>query len=226
MARGRGQRLLPSEDCLAVVALAAAGTLVLATNWRGHSRDLMSIRALVAVFPAMVSVEDGAGHCGAPDCWAAEASNRASCSIVSRSLACRRRDAIAALRPQRATRASPLASRSQRSSTCRRTLVRSDQPHFTSSLLDLGYVRAMAKYPRVREQHIAVFGESGSGKTVLVSSFYGPTQEGSYSNDLWDLVADDTGQGNSALPELPRHERPRDGAPAHQIRGRRPTTSR
>lgn len=60
----------------------------------------------------------------------------------------------------------------------------------------VGYVRAMAKYPRIREQHIAVFGESGSGKTVLVSSFFGPTQEGSYSNDLWDLVADDTGQGN------------------------------
>lgn len=54
----------------------------------------------------------------------------------------------------------------------------------------------MARYPRVREQHIAVFGESGSGKTVLVSSFFGPTQEGSYSNDLWDLIADDTGQGN------------------------------
>lgn len=54
----------------------------------------------------------------------------------------------------------------------------------------------MAKQSRVREQHIAVFGESGSGKTVLVSSFFGPTQEGSYSNDLWDLVADDTSQGN------------------------------
>lgn len=53
----------------------------------------------------------------------------------------------------------------------------------------------MAKYPRIREQHIAVFGESGSGKTVLVSSFFGPTQDGSYSNGLWDLVADETGQG-------------------------------
>lgn len=54
----------------------------------------------------------------------------------------------------------------------------------------------MPQYPRIREQHIAVFGESGSGKTVLLSSFFGPTQERSYSNDLWDLVADDTGQGN------------------------------
>jgi len=61
------------------------------------------------------------------------------------------------------------------------------------------YVPAMAKYPRVREQHIAVFGESGSGKTVLVSSFYGPAQAGAKSNDLWDLVADDTGQGNRLL---------------------------
>lgn len=57
-------------------------------------------------------------------------------------------------------------------------------------------VRAMAKYPRVREQHIAVFGEGGSGKTVLVSSFYGATQDGSYENELWDLVADDAGQHN------------------------------
>lgn len=53
----------------------------------------------------------------------------------------------------------------------------------------------MAKYPRIREQHIAGFGESGSGKTVLASSFFGPTQERSSSNDLWDLVADDTGLG-------------------------------
>lgn len=50
-------------------------------------------------------------------------------------------------------------------------------------------------YARVREQHVAVFGEAGSGKTVLVSSFFGPTQTGSYKNELWDLVADDTGQG-------------------------------
>lgn len=54
----------------------------------------------------------------------------------------------------------------------------------------------MASYPRVRDQHIAVFGESGSGKTVLLSSFFGPTQEGSYANELWDVIADDTGQGN------------------------------
>jgi len=34
----------------------------------------------------------------------------------------------------------------------------------------------MVKYSRVREQHVAVFGEAGSGKTVLLSSFFGPTQ--------------------------------------------------
>lgn len=49
---------------------------------------------------------------------------------------------------------------------------------------------------KVRVQDIAVFGESGSGKTVLASSFYGPSQEKSFSNGLWDLVADDAGQGN------------------------------
>ncbi|SDE25388.1 TRAFAC clade GTPase domain-containing protein [Rhodococcus tukisamuensis] len=53
----------------------------------------------------------------------------------------------------------------------------------------------MAKHPRIRQQNIAVFGEAGSGKTVLVSSFYGPTQEGSFKNDLWDLVANKLGQG-------------------------------
>lgn len=54
----------------------------------------------------------------------------------------------------------------------------------------------MARYPRVREQHVAVFGGSGSGKTVLVSSFFGATQQGAYKNDLWDLVAEDAGQGH------------------------------
>src|SRR3954451_14453306 len=53
----------------------------------------------------------------------------------------------------------------------------------------------MAPYPRIREQHIAVFGESGSGKTVLASSFFGPSQEKAPSNGLWDLVADDVGLG-------------------------------
>lgn len=47
------------------------------------------------------------------------------------------------------------------------------------------------------EQHIAVFGESGSGKTVLVSSFYGATQEPAFlQSSLFDVTADDTGQGH------------------------------
>ena len=37
----------------------------------------------------------------------------------------------------------------------------------------------MAKNRKI-EQQIAVFGESGSGKTVLVSSFYGATQQQAY----------------------------------------------
>ena len=50
---------------------------------------------------------------------------------------------------------------------------------------------------RALEQHIAVFGESGSGKTVLVSSFYGATQEPQYlKKSLFNFVADDIGQGN------------------------------
>ncbi len=62
---------------------------------------------------------------------------------------------------------------------------------------------ACAKYvpymqlSRVLEQHIAVFGESGSGKTVLVSSFYGATQEPQFlKSSLFDVTADDTGQGH------------------------------
>src|SRR5947209_4776550 len=46
------------------------------------------------------------------------------------------------------------------------------------------------------EQHIAVFGEGGSGKTVLLSSFYGATQEPQYAKkNLFHVVADDMGQG-------------------------------
>lgn len=51
--------------------------------------------------------------------------------------------------------------------------------------------------PRVLEQHIAVFGGSGSGKTVLVSSFYGATQEPEFlQSSLFHVTADDTGQGH------------------------------
>ncbi|MFV0633989.1 ATP/GTP-binding protein [Demequina sp.] len=50
---------------------------------------------------------------------------------------------------------------------------------------------------RVLEQHIAVFGESGSGKTVLVSSFYGAAQEPGFSDHaMLNVVASDIGQGN------------------------------
>ncbi|NED15667.1 ATP/GTP-binding protein [Streptomyces sp. SID9124] len=46
------------------------------------------------------------------------------------------------------------------------------------------------------EQHIAVFGESGSGKTVMLSSFYGATQEPQYlQKSLFHVVADEMGQG-------------------------------
>lgn len=50
---------------------------------------------------------------------------------------------------------------------------------------------------RALEQHIAVFGESGSGKTVMVSSFYGAAQEPEYrKKSPFYVVADETGQGN------------------------------
>lgn len=46
------------------------------------------------------------------------------------------------------------------------------------------------------EQHIAVFGESGSGKTVLVSSFYGPTQEPGFAKEnLYEVIAQNAGKG-------------------------------
>lgn len=49
---------------------------------------------------------------------------------------------------------------------------------------------------RALEQHIAVFGESGSGKTVMLSSFYGATQEPQFlQKSLFHVVADLFGQG-------------------------------
>lgn len=47
-----------------------------------------------------------------------------------------------------------------------------------------------------KQQQIAVFGESGSGKTVLLSSFYGMAQESSFKNaSQFEIFADDNGQG-------------------------------
>lgn len=48
-----------------------------------------------------------------------------------------------------------------------------------------------------REQQIAVFGESGSGKTVLLSSFYGAAQEPAFVKEsLYKITAEDTAQRN------------------------------
>ncbi|MFS0853298.1 TRAFAC clade GTPase domain-containing protein [Microbacterium sp. 179-I 3D4 NHS] len=53
---------------------------------------------------------------------------------------------------------------------------------------------------RVLEQHIAVFGESGSGKSVLISSFYGlMREEQTQSRINIDVVADDAGQGDRLM---------------------------
>ncbi|WP_298803816.1 TRAFAC clade GTPase domain-containing protein [uncultured Pseudokineococcus sp.] len=52
------------------------------------------------------------------------------------------------------------------------------------------------KPPKVLEQSIAVFGESGSGKTVLLSSFYGAMQEAEFDRtSLYNVTADDVSQG-------------------------------
>lgn len=55
----------------------------------------------------------------------------------------------------------------------------------------------MMRPPKIKDQHIAVFGGSGSGKTVLVSSFYGVANEQSFQRQhIYRVVADDTGQSN------------------------------
>jgi hypothetical protein len=54
----------------------------------------------------------------------------------------------------------------------------------------------MGKTRKIVEQHIAVFGESGSGKTVLVSSFYGSSREKPQGKpNLFSVVADKTSEG-------------------------------
>ncbi len=72
-------------------------------------------------------------------------------------------------------------------------------PRRTSSPLSwpLATFVGMQLRKRTLEQHIAVFGQSGSGKTVLVSSFYGGTQEPQFLDaSIFDVTADDAGQGN------------------------------
>ncbi|WP_127097507.1 hypothetical protein [Brachybacterium saurashtrense] len=50
------------------------------------------------------------------------------------------------------------------------------------------------------EQHIAVFGESGSGKTVLLSSFFGSMKESGHLEDSrFTLIADKPAQGTQLL---------------------------
>ncbi|WP_185996251.1 ATP/GTP-binding protein [Nocardioides campestrisoli] len=49
---------------------------------------------------------------------------------------------------------------------------------------------------KVLEQHIAVFGESGSGKTVMLSSFYGSEQEPlNIKKGAFNVVAENASQG-------------------------------
>ncbi len=51
--------------------------------------------------------------------------------------------------------------------------------------------------PRELEQQIAVFGESGSGKTVLISCFYGAMQQREFTKQsLFNVTADNIGEGN------------------------------
>lgn len=61
---------------------------------------------------------------------------------------------------------------------------------------------------RKKEQHVAVFGESGSGKTVLISSFFGSTVESEHSRKgPFKVVADHVGQGQQLLQNYYRMRR-------------------
>jgi hypothetical protein len=54
----------------------------------------------------------------------------------------------------------------------------------------------MKKNSEGLEQHIAVFGESGSGKTVMISSFYGAAKEKSFeSSSRFSIITKSTTQG-------------------------------
>lgn len=64
------------------------------------------------------------------------------------------------------------------------------------TLVRLTKYRAAMSPHRELKQEIAVFGESGSGKTVLLSSFYGAAQEPRYlQENVFRIVADNIGQG-------------------------------
>lgn len=56
------------------------------------------------------------------------------------------------------------------------------------------------KLDKSLEEHVAVFGESGSGKTVLLSSFYGATQQPRFwESNFVEVTALDVGQGHQLL---------------------------
>lgn len=62
------------------------------------------------------------------------------------------------------------------------------------------YSAKMARKKKTIEQHIAVFGESGSGKTVLLSSFFGSMRKpGQLDERPFDFVADKPAQGTRLL---------------------------
>jgi predicted ATPase len=91
----------------------------------------------------------------------------------------------------------PLARKIDRVAPFRYWVI-SESASVASSMVARGpttkYVPPMQLKPSELEQHIAVFGESGSGKTVLVSSFYGAMQEPHFlKSSLFDVTADDTG---------------------------------